>query len=129
MIGYMSAIVVTIAILITVLTTTIAVTVVMVTVDTGEVMRQCKKEIPTFSGVKFSCRELANYEMASMESEGGRYKLALGAVDDVSYLPSRRSVTESGSASDCDISIGVPSLADTGCQGSHLLLVYGYHPR
>lgn len=56
----------------------------MVVVDTGEVMRQCKSKIPNFSGIKYSCRELGNYEAGVLESENGRYKLAVGAVDEVS---------------------------------------------
>ncbi|XP_067940676.1 N-acetylneuraminate lyase B-like [Watersipora subatra] len=54
--------------------------------DTGEVMRQCKAAIGSFSGIKYSCREMGNYEAGMMESENGRYKIAVGAVDE-EFLP------------------------------------------
>ena len=54
-------------------------------VDTAEVVRQCKAAIPTFSGIKYSCRELGNYDAALMECENGRYKMAVGTVDEVLY--------------------------------------------
>ena len=54
-------------------------------VDTAEVVRQCKAAIPTFSGIKYSCRELGNYDAALMECENGRYKMAVGTVDEVTY--------------------------------------------
>ena len=53
------------------------------TVDTGEVMNQCKTEIPSFAGIKYSCRELGNFEAGMLQSENGRYKIAVGAVDEV----------------------------------------------
>jgi len=54
--------------------------------DTAEVVRQCKASIPTFSGIKYSCRELGNYDAALMECENGRYKMAVGTVDE-EWLP------------------------------------------
>lgn len=57
----------------------------VVIVDTAEVMRQCKDAITNFAGIKYSCRELGNYQCAMMECESGRYKIALGTVDEVSF--------------------------------------------
>jgi len=42
--------------------------------------------IPSFAGIKYSCREMGNYEAAMMECENGRYKIMLGTVDEVSEM-------------------------------------------
>lgn len=49
-------------------------------------MRQCKAAIGSFCGLKYSCRELGNFEAGMLEAENGRYKIAVGAVDEVLSL-------------------------------------------
>lgn len=54
--------------------------------DLGKLINLCKQKIPTFRGVKYSCREMANYEIGSSQCENGKYQIAIGAVDE-EFLP------------------------------------------
>lgn len=52
-----------------------------------EVLRLCVEQVPTFGGIKYSGRELANFESAMMDFADSGLKLMVGTVDEVS-IPS-----------------------------------------